>query len=165
MIEKTHELDRLAGQLFQGVLIPEMLPEVIASLAAWLQRSSGADSAVEGGVGDHPSYCPLSENGNLENAPWHMGRQVCGLGSPAGSQCTACTQLDRNKPNWHRLVDLFVHCRALREFAEHAASWAYTSHVAAIVLSHNARILDCDYRGQSFLKAGNVMHLLDGQLY
>lgn len=165
MIDETHELDRLAGQLFQGVLTPEMLPEVIASLAAWLQPPLGTDSADEGGIGDPPSYCPLSKNGNLKNAPCRRMRQVSDLPEPAEKPCTVCALLDSNRPNWHRIIDLFVHCRALREFADHAASWAHTSHVAAIILAPNARVLDCDYRGESLLKAGNVMHMLGGQLY
>jgi len=37
--------------------------------------------------------------------------------------------------------------------------------VAAIILTQNARVLDCDYRAQSFLKAGNVLRMLGGQLY
>ena len=71
---------------------------------------------------------------------------------------------DANAPNWQRIIELFVHCRALREFADHAASWAHTSHVAAIILAHNGRVLDCDYRGESFLRAGNVLRMHDGQL-
>ncbi|WP_428825130.1 helix-turn-helix transcriptional regulator [Azonexus sp. IMCC34842] len=118
MPEQMHELDRLAGQLFQSVLTPDRLPEVMDSLATWLQ--------------------PLAVAGSLE---------VCGM------------------PNWPRIVDLFVHCRALREFADHAASSAHPSHVAAIILTPNARVLDCDYRGESFLKAGNVMRMQGGQLH
>ncbi len=142
-----------------------MLPEVIVSLAAWLQPTSGTESADEGGVGDPPSYCPLSKNGNLDKAPCRRMRQKNDLPEPAENPCTVCALLDSNRPNWHRIINLFMHYRALREFADHAASWAHTSHVAAIVLSHNARILDCDQRGQSFLKTGNVMHILGGQLY
>lgn len=129
VIDETHELDRVAGQLFQGALTPAMLPEVIASLAAWLQPSLAND-----------------------------------LASAAESQCAVCALLDDKRPNWQRLFDLFVHCRVLREFSNHAASWAHTSHVAAIILTQSARIIDCDYRGQSFLKAGNVLHMLGGQL-
>lgn len=117
MPEQMHELDRLAGQLFQSVLTPDRLPEVMDSLATWLQ--------------------PLA-----------------GIGTPAGGAV----------PNWPRIVDLFVHCRALREFADHAASSAHPSHVAAIILTPSARVLDCDYRGESFLKAGNVMRMQGGQL-
>ena len=48
---------------------------------------------------------------------------------------------------------------------DHLARWAHISHVAAIILTASARVLDCDYRGQSFLKVGNVLHSLDGNLY
>lgn len=165
MIDETHELDRLAGQLFQGILTPEMLPEVIGSLAAWLQPKSGNESADEGGVGAPPSYCPLSKDGNLDHAPCRRMSPQSDLASPAENQCSACAALDRNRPDWHRIIDLFVHCRVLREFADHAASWAHTSHVAAIILTPDGRVLDCDYRGESFLRAGNVLHVLGEQLY
>lgn len=164
MIDETHELDRLAGQLFQEGA-PKMLPEVIASLVAWLHCLSGTESTNEGDVGNLPSYCTLSKNRNLENAPCRLVRQVSDLASPAESQCTVCARLDGSKPNWHRIIDLFVHCRARREFSDHAASWAHTSHVAAIILTPSARVLDCDYRGESFLKAGNILHMMCGQLY
>lgn len=165
MIDETHELDRLAGQLFQGVLTPEMLPEVIASLAAWLQPRSGIESADEVGDGAPPSYCPLSIDGNPDNAPCRRMPPASDLASPAENQCAACGVLDCNRPDWQRIIDLFVHCRVLREFADHAASWAHTSHVAAIILTPEGRVLDCDYRGESFLRAGNVLHVLGGRIY
>lgn len=160
MIDGNHELDRLAGQLFQKGLMPDIQPEVIASLVAWLQSSLGTDSAGEGGAHAPSSCCPLSKDGNLDN-------DSCRRMRPASdeNQSTVCALLDGNRPNWHCIIDLFMHRRALGGFADHAASWAHPSHVAAFVLTQNARILDCDYRAQSFLKAGNVLHMLGGQLY
>lgn len=112
-----------------------------------------------------PSYCPLSKDGNPDNAPCRSTPLESDLASSAENQCSVCSVLDRNRPDWHRIIDLFVHCRVLREFADHAASWAHTSHVAAIILTPDGRVLDCDYRGESFLKAGYVLHVLGGQLY
>ncbi|HQW21263.1 MAG TPA: helix-turn-helix transcriptional regulator [Rhodocyclaceae bacterium] len=165
MIDENHELDRLAGQLFQGILMPEMQSEVIASLVAWLQSPLDTESADERGAHSPPSYCPLSTDGNPGNAYCRRKRLASDLPAPAENPCTVCALLDGNRPNWQRIIDLFVHCRALREFSDQAASWAHTSHVAAIILTQNARILDCDYRAQSFLKAGNVLHMVGGQLY
>lgn len=142
-----------------------MLPEVIASLAAWLQPPLANDWLAQGGEANPPAYCPLSKDGNLDNVPCGRRHQGSDLASPAENPCAVCALLDGNRPNWQRVIDLFVHCRALRGFTDHAASWAHTSHVAAIILTQNARILDCDYRGQSFLKAGNVVRMLGGQLY
>lgn len=47
---------------------------------------------------------------------------------------------------------------------DRATSLPYSSHIAAIVLTHGGRVLACDHRGRSFLKAGNVMRLSGGQL-
>lgn len=164
MIDEHRELDRLAGQLFQGVLSPETLPEAIASLAAWLQPTLGSDSANVDGRGGITSCCQLSNDANPERAPCRRMHRECGLPLPTESQCAVCAILDGQRPNWHRIIDLFVHCRALREFADRAAGWAHTSHVAAIVVTQSGGVLDCDYRGEFFLKAGNVLRMLEGRL-
>ena len=168
---KPDELDRLAGKLFQGVLTPDVMPDVIASLAAWMQSASRGDSA------DAPSCCPHShETGANGSAPvCRMKRELRQLRelrelpgqAPelAEYACAVCSLLEGNQPDWQRIIDLFVHCRALREFADHAASWAHISHVAAIILSQNGRVLDCDYRGASFLKSGKVLRMQGAQLW
>lgn len=71
----------------------------------------------------------------------------------------------RGVPDWPRLVDLFVRCRGQREFAGDAASSAHASHVAAIILTPGARVVDCDCRAESLLKTGNVMRVQGGQLH
>lgn len=157
MIDEPDELDRLAGQLFQGVITPEMLPDVIVSLAAWLQPPVGVTA-------DQPTYCPLNNGVMSESAPCRQMRLGNEAPGDKENQCAVCAMLDGNKPDWQRVVNLFMHCRALREFADHAASWAHTSHVAAIILTQSGRVLDCDYRGESFLKAGHVLRLTGGQL-
>jgi DNA-binding CsgD family transcriptional regulator len=164
VIDESDELDRLARQLFQGVITPEILPQVIASLAAWLQPPAGADSADAGGSVDQPAYCPLTASSVPANAPCRRMRQASGLPHSTEDQSAVCALLDCNQPDWRRLIDLFAHCRALRDFADHAASWAHTSHVAAIILTHGGRVVDCDFRGESLLKAANVLRLVQGQL-
>jgi DNA-binding CsgD family transcriptional regulator len=163
VIDETRKLDHLAGQLFQGVLMPEMLPEVIVSLAAWLQPTSLDELAPKDGA-VAPGYCPLSRNGNPDHASCRRAGQIDDLVGSAEHPCAVCSMLDGNRPNWRRVIELFVHCRALRIFADHAASWAHTSHVAAIILTPQGRVLDCDYRGESFLKNSNVLHLTAGTL-
>lgn len=156
-MDEADELDRLAGQLLQGVITPEMLPDVIVSLAAWLQPPVDDLAA-------RPYNCPLNHQGGADSAPCRRLPGRHDLPGGEDPQCAVCAALDSNKPDWQRVVDLFRHCRALREFADHAASWAHTSHVAAIILSQQGRVLDCDYRGESFLKAGHVLRLTGGQL-
>lgn len=164
VIDETHQLDRLAGQLFLGVLTPEMLPEVIASLAAWLQPPLDADPVDVGGAVTIPAYCPQGRNGEPAKTLCRRMPSAGDLSPTLENQCAVCAVLDGNRPNWQRIIDLFVHCRARRDFADHAAGWAHTSHVAAIILTPVAQVLDCDYRAQSFLKTGNVLRVLGGQL-
>jgi hypothetical protein len=143
--------------------MPEMLPEAIVSLAAWLQPTSLEELAPKDGA-VAPGYCPLSRNGNPAHASCRRAGQIDDLVGSAEHPCAVCSMLDGNRPNWRRVIELFVHCRALRIFADHAASWAHTSHVAAIILTPQGRVLDCDYRGESFLKNSNVLHLTAGTL-
>lgn len=142
--------------------MPEMLPDALASLAAWLQP---ANSQVAPGAVEAPAYCPMSHNGGTGKAACRQLALAEGQLVPADTHCAVCSLLEGGKPNWQRIIDLFVHCRALREFADHAASWAHTSHVAAIILAPNGRVLDCDYRGESFLKTGNVLNIQGGELH
>lgn len=139
--------------------MPEMLPEVIRSLAAWLQPATNSSSVSEAHCVEHPAYCPLKNSGDSEQAPCRSRRAVSSRPAAEENPCDVCHLLDGNQPNWRRVIELFVHCRALREFTDHAASWAHTSHVAAVILTPGGRVLDCDYRGESFLKAGNVLRL------
>jgi DNA-binding CsgD family transcriptional regulator len=142
--------------------MPEMLPEALASLAAWLQP---VHSPLGAGAAEAPAYCPMSHNGNAGKGACRQLARAEGQAAPADTPCAVCSLLEGGKPNWQRIIDLFVHCRALREFADHAASWAHTSHVAAIILAPTGRVLDCDYRGESFLKTGNVLHIQGGELH
>lgn len=152
------ELDRLAGKLLQGVLAPDKLPDAVASLAAWLQPQPGAELTALGNVSP---YCPMLHNGSTTGC-----RRTCPNDeTQAADECAVCSLLDGGQPNWQRIIDLLIHCRTLRGFADHAANSANTSHVAAIVLDHGGHVLDCDQRGESFLKAGNVLHIQDGELH
>lgn len=57
----------------------------------------------------------------------------------------------------------FAH-RAAHALAGHAASTAHCSHVAAIIVTPDGRVIDYDYRGESFLKAGRVLRTRARQL-
>lgn len=148
----------MAGKLYEGVLVPEMLPAAVASLAAWLQPPPG-EAAQE--VPAVPPYCPMLHNGGTAGC-----RRNCPTEElPVDGACAVCSLLDGGQPNWLRIIDLVIHCRAQRGFADHAASSASTSHVAAIVLEPGGKVLDCDQRGESFLKAGNILHVQGGELH
>ncbi len=163
-MDEPEELDRVAGQLFQGALTPEALPEAVASLAAWLQPAIGTDSSDESGRSDAPPWCTLVTRGGGDSEHCRRTHPTDNSQEPAEHPCAVCTFLDGATPNWHRIIDLFVRCRALREFADHAASWAHTSHVAAIILTPGGQVLDCDFRGESFLKTGKVLRTQGAQL-
>ncbi len=54
--------------------------------------------------------------------------------------------------------------RAVHELADHAASGVHSSHIAAIIVTPDGRVIDYDHRGESFLKAGQVLHTRAKQL-
>ena len=47
--------------------------------------------------------------------------------------------------------------RTARELADHAASSVHISPIAAIIVAPDGRVIDYDFRGESFLKAGRVL--------
>lgn len=52
----------------------------------------------------------------------------------------------------------------MHEIVDEAPALAHSSHIAAIILTESAQVLDCDVRGQSFLKANDVLKIVNGQL-
>jgi DNA-binding CsgD family transcriptional regulator len=139
-IDDDHKLDWLTGQIFQAVMRPEMLPEVIDGLEAWIRSTS------ESGF---PDLEVTLERELLSTRD--------SLGATEGP-------LDGNKSSWRRIIDLLLHYRSLREFSDPAASWAHTSHVFGIFLTQNGRIFDCAPLVRNFLKASKVLRIVGGQL-
>lgn len=164
MRDEPEQLDRLARQLLQCGLTPEKLPDVIVSLAAWLKPVSESDPAEGCGNGGAQPRCPLAGSGDDGNEPFRGRRAAGSLPAPEQDRCLVCASMDVAGSGWQRIVDLFVHCRALREFADRAVSRAHASHVAAIILSPGGRVLDCDAHGQVFIDAGRVLRAPAGQL-
>ncbi len=164
MSDEPEQLDRLARQMFQGGLTPEMLPEVIVSLAAWLRPAPGTDPANRLGKESTLFCCPLVASGNAENAPCRSRFTAGNLAVPGQGECFVCALTDDSRPSWQWIIDLFVHCRAIREFADRAVSRAHAGHVAAIILSPGGVVLDCDARGQAFISAARVFHRQAGRL-
>jgi DNA-binding CsgD family transcriptional regulator len=159
--DEPEELDHLTGKLFQGGLTPERLPDVIVSLAAWLKLASELDPD-RCRKGDALPRCPLAGSGSAENAPCR--RRSFGNPPVSEDQCLVCASMDGVRPSWQRIVDLFMYCQKLREFAEQALSQTYASHVAAIILSPGGAVLDCDARGRAFISAGEVLRVQAGRL-
>jgi DNA-binding CsgD family transcriptional regulator len=162
-MEEREQLDHFAGQLLQGVLAPEALQNVIDSLSAWLTESHvghGTDMEIPTTVtgrapaGNHDFHRTASLEAPLRLAPPVRRRR----------RCLECPIEEGINPNWQRVIELLVHCRALRALADHGVESAHTSHVAALVLSPLGRVLDCDQRGESLLQIGDVLRLSDGQL-
>lgn len=163
-MDEQEQLDHFAGQLYQGLLAPEAVQDVIDSLSEWLTEppaihdfdmdipTSGADDRFADGSHNPDRTIDLKAPLRIEPAVRRRRR------------CQECPIQEGISPNWQRLIDLLLHCRALRELADHAVESAHTSHVAAVVLNPQGRVLDCDQRGESLLQIGDVLRLVDGQL-
>lgn len=162
--DNPEQLDHLAKQLFQGGLTPDMLPDVIVSLAAWLRPASGTDALNQLAKDCTLSYCPLAESHNAEDTPCRSRRAAGSLAALGQADCFVCASMDGSRPSWQWIIDLFVHCRAMRDFADRAFSRAHSSHVAAIILSFDGMVLDCDARGQTFINTGRVLRGQAGRL-
>lgn len=162
-MDEQEQLDHLAGQLYRGILAPEALRDVIDSLSAWLTEPSSVHDCVIGTPG-------AVGGGRLADSR-HPDRRLDRKEPPRSEppvrwrrRCRECPIQEDINPNSRRVIDLLLHCRALRELADHAVEAAHTSHVAAIVLNRQGRVLDCDQRGESLLQIGDVLRLVDGQL-
>jgi DNA-binding CsgD family transcriptional regulator len=159
VVDEYRELDRTRGPRVAKGLSEEVLPEAIAALAAWLRATTGGAADA-----DIP-ICRLGGDGH------GSGDGLCRWMQPpdkamaaSGSPCELCDLMQGSQPDWRRIVELFVQCRAWREFSGNAAQGAHTSHIAAIMLTAAGHVLDSDYRGESFLRSGNVLRLQGGQL-
>ena len=162
-MDEQEQLDRFAGQLYQGILAPEALQDVIDSLSAWLTEPPAIHDFDMGIQTTGADGC-LADNRDPDRAAYL--KAPLRIEPPVRRQrrCRECPIQEDINPNWQRVIDLLLHCRALRELADHAVDSAHTSHVAAIVLSPRGRVLDCDQRGESLLQIGDVLRLVDGQL-
>lgn len=162
--DNPEKLDHLTKQLFNGGLSPDMLPDVIVALAAWLRPASGTDALNQIAKDCTLSYRLLAESQNAKGTPCRNRRTVGSLVALGQVDGVDCTSKDDSRPSWQWIIDLFVHCQATREFADRAFSRAHSSHVAAIILSSDGMVLDCDARGQAFIKIGRVLRRETGRL-
>lgn len=161
MFGEHDQLGFLADQLLKCALAPEKLPDVANLLAAWL---GGTFAAAPGDECTRSQMLPpakllAGELGRDAGAdqlvlPATLVASAFAMPGPVAGDVSSC----------RRMVELLIKCRALNELSAHAINSAHCSHVAAIVLTQGGRVLDCDRRGSFFLRAGNVLRLVDGQL-
>lgn len=62
------------------------------------------------------------------------------------------------------IVELPPLLQTPHESGTRPAIGAHVSHIAAVVLAQNARVIDCDHRGESFLRVGHALRLVAGRL-
>lgn len=48
---------------------------------------------------------------------------------------------------------------ATHDIVDEAPALAHSSHIAAIILTERPQVLDCDVRGQSFLRTNDVLKI------
>lgn len=91
-------------------------------------------------------------------------RPNCRFGTYGEQQCIDCAFLEERQFGANLEMEFLKHCRGIRQFIEQTASEFFSSHVASILLTPSARILDCDLRGQSFLRTGGLLSVLHNRL-
>lgn len=91
-------------------------------------------------------------------------RPDCQFGNYGEHQCIDCAFLGEKQFGSDLETEFLKHCREIRQFIEQTASEFFSSHVASILLTPSARILDCDQRGQSFLRTGSLLSVLHKKL-
>lgn len=159
MFGEHDQLGFLAEQLLKCALTPEKLPDVANLLAAWLGGSGDASSSEEDAWGETP--LPANPPAGVHDPD---ADQLVVPAMLAASAFAMSGSVAGNRSSCRRMVELLIKCRALNELSADAINSAHCSHVAAIVLAPGGRVLDCDRRGGFFLRAGNVLRLVDGQL-
>lgn len=91
-------------------------------------------------------------------------RPNCRFGTYGEQQCIDCAFLEEKQFGLNLETEFLKHCRGIRQFIEQTASEFFSSHVASILLTPSARILDCDQRGQSFLRTGGLLNVVHNKL-
>lgn len=91
-------------------------------------------------------------------------RSNCRFGTYGEQQCIDCAFLEERQFGSNLETEFLKHCRGIRQFIEQTASEFFSSHVTSILLTPSARVLDCDQRGQSFLRTGGLLSVLHNKL-
>ncbi len=118
-MDEQEQLDRFAGQLYQGILAPEALRDVIDSLSAWLTEPPAIHDFDMGMPIVGADGC-LADNDDPDRAAYLDAPLRIAPPVRRRRRCPECPIQQDINPNWQRVIDLLLHCRALRELADHA---------------------------------------------
>lgn len=91
-----------------------------------------------------------------------MCRQIrpdCLFGTQGKQQCIDCAFLEEKQFGGTLEEEFLKHCRTIREFIEQTAGELFSAHVASILLTASANVLDCDFRGRAFLTTGGILSI------
>lgn len=111
-----------------------------------------------------PSSC-IGQNSLFSSLP--MCRQIrpdCLLGTQGKQLCIDCAFLEEKQFGETQEAEFLKHCRVIREFIEQTAGELFSAHVASILLTASAHILDCDLRGRAFLATGGILGISNNKL-
>lgn len=159
----TRQIDDLAGALFEGLALPEKMPEALASLAGWLEQAPESDFAEVSGA-PQPSFCPRGGDETSKGLPCRSFNPISGLSETDGASCSVCAMFEGRQLRWHRVLELVLHCRALGDVVGMSISQRQDSHVAAIIMRPNGMVLSCDSRARSYLEKRDILRLDNGHL-
>jgi len=91
-------------------------------------------------------------------------RHDCLFGTQGNQQCIDCAFLEEKQYGETVEAEFLKHCRVIREFIEQTAGELFSAHVASILLTASADILDCDFRGHRFLTTGGILRISNKKL-
>lgn len=135
-----------------------------------MDASDGSGNVEPGKVdSDLAQATPLPNSSLPPHLPAPLCRKIrldCQFGSlHEAAQCIDCAFLDEKQFGTAQETEFLKHCRVIRDFVEKSASELFSSHVAAILLTPCAQVLDCDQRGWSFLRTGGLLSILHNRLH
>jgi DNA-binding CsgD family transcriptional regulator len=96
-----------------------------------------------------------------------MCRQIrpdCLFRTLGKQQCIDCAFLEEKQFGETLETEFLKHCRDIREFIEQTAGELFSAHVASILLTASANVLDCDFRGRAFLFTGGILRISNNKL-
>lgn len=114
-----------------------------------------------------PMACPPGRLTALQSGMAHSCRKIrptCSFLVTDGKLCPDCAFLDNGLMDAPHVEAFLRQCRAIQEIGAPFYSLLYSPHVAAIMLTTGARVIDCDARGESFFKSRDVLWVANGHL-
>ena len=112
--------------------------------------------------------CPQGGPTSLQSGMAHSCRKIrptCSILVADAKLCPDCAFLDDGLLEPPHVEAFLRQCRANQEIGAPFYSFLYSPHVAAIMLTTRARVIDCDARGESFFKIRDVLRVANGHLF